>query len=265
MKIFKVFLQIYSCFVLFWSFVIFLLPLSILALPLNANHRIRLVSPGWGLFAKSIMYLGVFAKITKIDQRDEIAKKHRQPHGLHIANHQSFMDIPLMLTSFQIPPIMKKEVLYMPIFGLCAYASGALIVDRSSRESRKKVFSLCQRRLKEEFRSLQYYPEGTRQRSVDYPKELKEIKTPLMKYAYNEGILLYPTSLYGTNKILSNKTGMIRYGQKLGIKHFPALDPKDFETQEEFVETAWSQVTEGYYELAQKLNGKVKMREQLLT
>ena len=86
----------------------------------------------------------------------------------------------------------------MPIFGLCAYASGALIVDRSSRESRKKVFSLCQRRLKEEFRSLQYYPEGTRQR-------VEKWKTGFYYIAKGAGVPIIMVTLdFGKKQMLAS-------------------------------------------------------------
>lgn len=254
MKLFKILMQIYSFFVIVMAFAVFIFPISMIALPLHINTRIKIVSPGWGYFAWVSMKLGIFAKITKIDLRDEEVKKKRQPEGLHIANHQSFMDIPLVLCSFQIPPIMKKEVLYIPIFGLCGYASGAMIVDRSKRDSRRRVFEQSKNRLLNEFKSLQYYPEGTRQRGSNEPKEFKDIKTPLMKFAYEADIPVYPTSIYGTKKILSAKTGMIRHGQSIGIKHHRALYPKDFETCEEFMQAAWNKVLEGYYELAEKIN-----------
>ena len=254
MKIFKVLLQVYSFFIIVAAFSIFILPISMIALPLHINTRIKIVSPGWGMFAKVIMKLGIFAKITKIDERDEEMRKMRQPPGLHIANHQSFMDIPLVLCSFQIPPIMKKEVLYIPIFGLCGYASGAMIVDRSKRDSRRRVFEQSKNRLLNEFKSLQYYPEGTRQRGNNEPKTFREIKTPLMKFAYEAGIPVFPTSIYGTKKILSAKTGMIRHGQSIGIKHHRAVNPGDFESCEAFMEAAWNKVLEGYYELKEKIN-----------
>lgn len=255
MKVFKVLLQIYSFFVIIWAFGIFILPISIIALPFkNPATRIKIVGPGWGYFAKMLIYLGIFAKVTTIDERDEELKKHRQPEGLHIANHQSFMDIPLLLCSFQIPPIMKKEVLYIPIFGFCGYAAGSIIVDRSKSDSRRRVLQKSKYRLTDEFKSLQYYPEGTRQRGNNEPKEYKDIKKPLIMFAYEKGIPVHPTSMYGTKKILSAKSGLIRHRQAIGIKHFKPLYPKDFETCEEFMQTAWAQVLEGYHELKEKIN-----------
>lgn len=254
MKYLKLPLQFYSIFIITSAFFVSIFPLSIIALPFNPKIRIKIVSPGWGFFGTILIYFGILAKVTKIDERDEDIKKQRQPHGLHIANHQSFIDIPLVLTTLQIPPIMKKEVLYIPIFGLCGYASGAIIVDRSNKDSRKKVLELSKRRLISEFRSLQYYPEGTRQRQGFEPKDFSEIKTPLMEFAYDEGLPLYPISIYGTKKVLSNKTGIIRYFQKLGIKNHQALYPRDFETKEEFLKAGWKKVQDGYYELAEKLN-----------
>jgi 1-acyl-sn-glycerol-3-phosphate acyltransferase len=254
MKYLKLPLQFYSIFVIVTAFFIFIFPVSVMALPFNSSRRIKIVSPGWGMFGKILIYLGIMAKVTKIDERDDDIKKQRQPQGLHIANHQSFIDIPLVLTTLQIPPIMKREVLYIPIFGLCGYASGAIIVDRSRKDSRKKVFELAKNRLVAEFKSLQYYPEGTRQRSGFEPKDFSEIKTPLMEFAYDQGIPLYPISLYGTKKVLSHKTGIIRYFQKLGIKNHKPLYPQDFESKEEFLKAGWKKVQDGYYELAEKLN-----------
>ena len=158
-----------------------------------------------------------------------------------------------MLCTCQIAPIMKKEILYIPVFGICAYSSGAMIVNRKRGESRRKVFKQAQERLFSYYKNLQYYPEGTRNKGNKPPRDLDKIKKPLMVFAYKNNVPVCPFSMYGTTEVLSPK-GFIQHGRKVGkIMHAPIF-PKDFENEDEFVKAVWDKVTLGYFDLKEKLS-----------
>lgn len=234
------------------AFTVTIFPAAIIALPFGTVTRTRISAPFWKVFSKSLIHGAIFSSVYKRDERsEEVRKKH--PEGLYISNHQSFVDVPLVLSELPIPPIMKKEILYIPVIGLCGYSAGAMIVDRKSRNSRVKVFEQAKERLTQGIKALLFYPEGTRQRGVDSPKEFKDIKKPILRFAYEQNIPVYPISIYGTTKVLRPASLMIDHRKNLGIIIRDAQKPANFEDAESFMQACWTQVQDGYSELQEKL------------
>lgn len=244
----------FSAFLLITSFTLLLGPISFIVMPFKWQTRRNFTGPFWRAFGYFSIYFVTFSRLYKDDRREKDLHGKGSPPGLYIANHQSFLDIPVILTSIQIPPIMKKEVLYIPLLGVCGYSSGAIIVDRKDSNSRKKVFQEARNRLIKYDKSLQYYPEGTRQRKDCGPKDFSEIKKPLMLFAYQNNIKIYPVSIFGTRKVLNEKSGLVNYGRKVGSIFHAPIDPAHFEDPDQFMQVAWKKVQEGYDELAEKLN-----------
>ncbi len=80
---------------------------------------------------------------------------------MFIANHTSMTDIMLMLVCIKHNPFVfvgKKELSKIPLFGFF-YKRTCILVDRSSAESRKRVFKLAQQRLNSGL-SICIFPEG---------------------------------------------------------------------------------------------------------
>ena len=84
---------------------------------------------------------------------------------IYVSNHTSFLDIPglTMLLPGQFRPLAKKELLKIPIFGWIA-TTAAIIVDRSSPESRKKSIDRLKMFLKKGI-SILIFAEGTQNRT----------------------------------------------------------------------------------------------------
>ena len=84
---------------------------------------------------------------------------------IYVSNHTSFLDIPglMILLPGQFRPLAKKELLRIPIFGWIA-RTAAIIVDRSSPESRKKSIDRLKLFLKEGI-SILIFAEGTQNRT----------------------------------------------------------------------------------------------------
>jgi 1-acyl-sn-glycerol-3-phosphate acyltransferase len=156
-----------------------------------------------------------------------------------------------MITLYQAPPIMKKEVLNIPIFGWLAWISGALPVSRSSTASRRRVFAKAKKRILKERIGIMVYPEGTRSKTAE-PKSFEEIKKTLLIFAYNEKIPVVPTSLYGTRGVLSSR-GLIRPGRNIGIIVHKEIHPEDFSSADEFARKCWDQVTSGHDQMKAQL------------
>jgi 1-acyl-sn-glycerol-3-phosphate acyltransferase len=225
-------------------------PLTLIAFPLPLRARLWWVGPFWKLFALSVIRGACWASVHVEDHRQPELRT-RPPQGLYISNHQSYLDIPLMLTQYQVLPIMKKEILYIPIFGLVAWVAGAMVVSRGHRGSRKKVFVQARKRLVTDRFSLQYYPEGTRSKD-GHPRPLDDIKANLIQVAFDAGVPVVPISMWGTSQVL-NQTGIIHPGRRLGIITHRARLPQDYADAESFIAACWADVTEGHARLERTL------------
>lgn len=247
----RILIQIKAVFVGVFMLVFVLMPTCLIALPFSLERRLKIVCPVWGLFSRILLKYACHARV-------DIFEDHRSPeykgipcNGLYIANHQSFVDIPLIVSVYQAPPIMKKEVLNLPIFGWMAWISGAMPVSRGSSSSRRKVFEKAKKRILKDKIGLGVYPEGTRSKNA-LPKPFKEIKKTLLVFAYNEKIPVIPTSVYGTRGVIS-PNGMINPGRHLGLIVHKEIFPKDYSSADEFAAACWGKVTEGHDQMMQQL------------
>ncbi len=228
------------------AFLVLLIPPSLLILPFKQKTRNALINPFWKVFCALILRFPLRTKLHIEDRR----RLKNLTQGLYIVNHQSMMDIPLFSYNHQIPPLMKHEILYIPLFGLVGLVSGAITVKRKDPDSRKKSLIQVQKRLKADL-PVQYYPEGTRSKT-GYPKEYKDIYKTLLDYCFNEKITVTPCSMYGTKNVL-NKDGSVNYGTDLGFITHEELEPVKFSNKEEFSLACWEKVASGYKELEKKL------------
>lgn len=246
-----IFHQIKAILVSIILMVFVLFPTMIIAIFFPLRRRLKIVCPVWGLSSRLLLRYGCQVHLDiKEDHRSE-EYKAVPAYGLYIANHQSYIDIPLIFTKYQVPPIMKKEVLYIPILGWMAYASGAMPVSRSSNQSRKKVFIDARRRIIDQRIGVQVYPEGTRSKTA-IPKEFTEVKKTLMVFAFNEKIPVIPTSIYGTRGVLT-ANGFVKPNRHIGIIVHKEIDPKNFESAEAFSFACWEKVREGHASIKSQL------------
>lgn len=121
---------------------------------------------------------------------------------IYVSNHTSYLDIPGMCLTVptQIRPLAKKELKKVPVFGWIV-SRAAIIVDRSSNESRRKSMDHLKDVLKKGI-SILIFPEGTQNRSKDllapfYDGAFRiavETQQPIMPMViHNAGNLMPPT------------------------------------------------------------------------
>lgn len=93
---------------------------------------------------------------------------------IYVSNHTSFLDIPglWMIIPGEKKPLAKKELLKIPVFGWIA-KSAAVIVDRSSGESRKKSMDKLKKILSGGT-SILLFAEGTQNRSKEVLQPFKD-------------------------------------------------------------------------------------------
>lgn len=254
-----IFTQIKAIVVVIISLLV-VVPACLVAIPFSLNRRLKIVSPVWSTILNIVVRHGFAMKVDVQEDNRSPEMKTIPPYGLFIANHQSYVDIPLLSSMYQVPPIMKKEVMYIPFIGLLGWICGAMPVSRGSHNSRKKVFAQTRRRMKDLRIGVQVYPEGTRSKDA-LPREFSSIKRTLMVFAYNEGIPVIPTSIYGTRGVLTEK-GYIKPGRHVGIIVHKELYPEHFANVDEFCQACWDKVREGHDQMKREIgprNGNLSL------
>ena len=117
--------------------------------------------------------------------------------ALYAVKHQSVWDILFMVTQVPYPTfIMKRELLYVPLFGWYLMKSRQIPIDRSrGTEARRKIRQAAKRAL-EGGQQMLIYPEGTR-RPVGAPRNYKygvaflyeDLGAAVHPVAHNAGIV----------------------------------------------------------------------------
>lgn len=219
-------------------------------LDLNLHRKFYWATVFWRFACNLVIRVGLLTKPYVVDQRGPMYRSNTSV-ALYICNHKSIWDIPLVITVYQIVPIMKKELMSVPFFGLIAKASTVIAVDRKDRQSRSNVIKEVLNRFNNKL-PIQFYPEGTRSKTK-FPKSFEEIKSTLLELAYRENITVVPSAVWGTDTI-NTKLGITKFPVRLGIIVQKELYPKDFPDAATFAKACWEQVLLAYQELDAKIN-----------
>lgn len=105
---------------------------------------------------------------------EHLSQKH-QP-CIYAANHQSGMDMATFGSLYPKRTVVvgKKELLYIPFFGLFFKAAGNIIINRQKRVSAISGLSAAVEQIKAKQVSVWIFPEGTRNRSDDHMMPFKK-------------------------------------------------------------------------------------------
>ena len=190
----------------FTVFMIILLPGIVL--PFLLGQRFGAVG-----YAFLWLWSWIFSKLTFIRYRFYGKENFRKGQAyIYVSNHTSFLDIPglTMLLPGQFRPLAKKELLRIPIFGWIA-RSAAIIVDRSSPESRKKSIDRLKAFLKDHI-SILIFAEGTQNRTSN---PLQPFKDGAFRIAVDTQQPLLPIVVIGAGPLMppgtiNLKPGLIR-------------------------------------------------------
>ncbi len=230
--------------------IIFIIPTCFLVI-LPLKQRLNILIYLWQAFAIWVCTFCFACRFQFFDRRNKEDQRRLAP-GLYIGNHQSYTDIPVNLMTFQVPSIMKKQVLRIPLIGLLGLMAGAVSVDRQKKESRKKAFDAVMDRVKTGL-PIQFYPEGTRNPDIkNGPLNYEKIKKTLLLSAFDHNIPVTAVSLYNTEKIIG-PFGLIHPFITVGQIIHPVLYPSDYECAEDFAKACWQKVIDGYLELKQSI------------
>ncbi|MEO5591568.1 MAG: lysophospholipid acyltransferase family protein [Chitinophagaceae bacterium] len=181
--------------------------------------------------------IGVWSK--KIIQTNAPQKNEQY---IFVANHISYMDIPMIVKTIRQPAraLGKAEIAKVPVFGFL-YRYGAIMVDRSSPEARKKSVLQLKSVLKKGI-SVFIFPEGT---FNETGQPLKEFYDGAFRIAIESQTPLFPVIFPDTVKrlhyssVLSFTPGKCRAiflgkipVEGLTIDDLPALKSEVYERME---------------------------------
>jgi 1-acyl-sn-glycerol-3-phosphate acyltransferase len=167
---------------------------------------------------------GVHVRIKGKDNLKKLDKSHRY---VIISNHQSFYDIPsLMALNLQLRWVIKKELLWIPLFGIGLYLSRNIFIDRSNHDKAIKQLYAGIDRLPPGVNVL-FFPEGTR--SPD--GKLKSFKKGGFVLAIDKGLPVLPITINGSRKILPKKSLSIHPGT-IEVVVSPPINTEDFTRQD---------------------------------
>ncbi|HEX2227429.1 MAG TPA: lysophospholipid acyltransferase family protein [Candidatus Binatia bacterium] len=157
------------------------------------------------LWAWLILALGgVAVKVHGVDRLDP-----RRPY-LFLVNHQSNVDIPVLLQSFpgfQLRWIAKKELLWVPLFGWAMWAGKHIAVARGDSAGALRTIKKATRRMESGI-SVVVFPEGTR--SLD--GRLLPFKRGGLLLAAKTCTPVVPVTIVGSGKILPKGAWRLRSG-----------------------------------------------------
>jgi len=133
---------------------------------------------------------------------------------VYVANHASYMDIPIVLATLpgNIIIVYKKELEKIPLFGPMLRISPLLPIER---ENPRKAFATLRQALQlaDQKRSLLLFPEGTRTPTG----KLQPFKRGAFHLALQAGLPVVPVAIFGTYQILPRHRWTIMPNQSVSV------------------------------------------------
>ena len=177
-----------------------------------------------------------FLKLLAIDLHTELTTKKFKGTTLIISNHQSFIDIGILMTLYRCGFILKKSLSYTP-FGWIAALVGSVSLERSSLKSFMLMLKKCAKRIQQK-EVICFFPEGTRSKTG----ELLPFKKGILNFFYKKNIPTLILAQYGTADILPHKSWLPRLGKKVVILECGFLLPQDYASCQEFTSVCYQKI-----------------------
>lgn len=162
-----------------------------------------------------------------IDFKGAHPQKIKQP-TIVVANHQSFLDLPLLyLLPWTMKWVAKRDLFKIPIFGWIIFMTGHLGIDRRHISSVKELDKLIEP-IKGGIPGM-IFPEGTRTDDGN----LMRFKTGAFKMAKRYKLNILPIVLEGSYEAMPPGNWTVSPNQKFTISVLEPVAPHDFDTEDE--------------------------------
>lgn len=173
--------------------------------------------------------------------RSTVVGKENLPNSggyLVVSNHRSWTDVPLLMLHTLSQGISKKEVAYVPFFGINGYLTGAVFFDRKKRDARAAVIRDALAMMRSGAR-LHLFPEGTRTRDGRInPK----VHLRLVEAAWKDGIDCLPACVWDTQNVLPVGSFRVNPLQRCGLEIGPVVPRADFTDGAAYADAVWGRV-----------------------
>lgn len=156
-----------------------------------------------------------------------------------VANHQSFLDLPLTyLLPWSMKWVAKKSLFKIPVLGWIIFMTGHIGIDRHSRKSVKKLDYLVQP-IKGGIPGM-IFPEGTR----TLTGELKAFKSGAFVLAKQYNFKVLPIVLNGGYEAMPPGSWKVHPVRRFSICVLDPLNPEEFESAEHIKDTAFKHISD---------------------
>uniref|UniRef100_A0A7E4W1G4 1-acyl-sn-glycerol-3-phosphate acyltransferase n=1 Tax=Panagrellus redivivus TaxID=6233 RepID=A0A7E4W1G4_PANRE len=176
------------------------------------------------IFIASLWWSGLHA-----DLRNHGPLEEDKPYVV-IANHQSAIDVFTLaaMWPWNCVVVLKKSLLFLPGFNLCAWLCNSIFIDRFSREKAHKSLDDALDQIKNHKRKVFLFPEGTRN-SKD---ELLPFKKGAFLLAKEANVPVLPVVFSRYKHFYNHDERRFDYGGKVVVETLEPVHPADFETIE---------------------------------
>jgi 1-acyl-sn-glycerol-3-phosphate acyltransferase len=164
---------------------------------------------------------------------------------MFVSNHQSFVDIPLIMSALGIGAFLsKRSVAYLPFLGPIAWLAGTVYFDRSKPGSRKKaledVLRMC-----EGSTPVVVFPEGTRSRNGDIGRD---VHLGAVRACWERGLRVGTFAQHGSRYVCPPMMDRFHGRQRVAIVVGETFDPAGFRDGDEFARAVWDEVVRCFAE-----------------
>lgn len=157
-----------------------------------------------------------------------------------VSNHQSILDIPLIIGYVGPTPfIAKKELEKFPMVNVYLKYLGSELIDRGNVRQTATAIREVMRKLKEGYHFV-IFPEGTR--SPD--GEVLPFKPRSLEIAFKAKVPILPVAIWGNHLVIPKHKLIVR-GNKTGIMFGELVHPENFQSEEELRQYVESVIRQG--------------------
>jgi 1-acyl-sn-glycerol-3-phosphate acyltransferase len=129
-----------------------------------------------------------------------------------LSNHQSFIDVPVILSRlFACAFLAKKSLVRIPYFGWLLRYAGIISVERGNATVNANLPKAIRKRLSKNF-PVAAFPEGTRSKNGEF----LPFKSGIFRIIKEAGVPVLPVTILGAWKVLP-KTGISLYPGEIKI------------------------------------------------
>ncbi len=206
--------------------IVFHLPIVLLMGKERGTRWARKCAKRWGKFI--IVNTGSKVEV-KIKDEADFAKLGEKEPFVVVANHQSNMDIPLLLGYFpkSISFVAKKEMEKWPIIGLWMRKIRCVFLDRTNPREGIKTMKVGIENIKAGY-SIVIFPEGTRSKDGN----IGEFKKGSFKLAVDPGVKIIPITIKGTIDVLGQESKKIQKNPNIKLIIDKIIDPSNMPREE---------------------------------